>query len=123
MKKLFQLEEVAQLIIGVVCLSIQPLQFSWWIWPLLFLSPDISMLGYLINPKIGGVICNLFHHKLGSLLILLVGYFIHNDITEFIGILLFAHSSFDRVMGYGLKYSDSFNYTHLGMIGKAAKIE
>ena len=123
MKKLLQLEEVAQLIIGVVCLSIQPLQFSWWIWPLLFLSPDISMLGYLINPKIGGVICNLFHHKLVSLLIFLAGYFIHNDITEFIGILLFAHSSFDRVMGYGLKYSDSFNYTHLGMIGKAAKIE
>jgi hypothetical protein len=24
----------------------------------------------------------------------------------------------DRIFGYGLKYSDSFYHTHLGMIGK-----
>ena len=114
---------MAQLIIGLVGLSIQPLQFRWWIWPLLFLSPDISMLGYLMNTKIGAFCYNLFHHKLISVIVLLVGYFIHYEIATLIGILLFTHSSFDRVMGYGLMYSDSFNYTHLGMIGKAAKIE
>ncbi|MBI2283378.1 MAG: DUF4260 family protein [Bacteroidetes bacterium] len=36
------------------------------------------------------------------------------------GPLLYAHSSFDRVMGYGLKYRDSFNNKHLGRTGKAA---
>jgi hypothetical protein len=35
------------------------------------------------------------------------------------GIILFTHSSMDRVFGYGLKYPDSFNNTHLGPIGKA----
>ena len=29
---------------------------------------------------------------------------------------LFAHSSFDRVMGYGLKHEDAFQNTHLGRI-------
>ncbi len=32
--------------------------------------------------------------------------------------LLFAHSSFDRMLGYGLKYNDSFNHTSLGWTGK-----
>lgn len=36
----------------------------------------------------------------------------------FIGIVMFAHSSFDRVLGYGLKYCDNFKNTHLGAIGK-----
>jgi hypothetical protein len=34
------------------------------------------------------------------------------------GIVLFGHSAFDRILGYGLKYPDSFNNTHLGRIGK-----
>ena len=32
--------------------------------------------------------------------------------------LLFGHSSFDRVMGYGLKHEDAFQNTHLGRIGR-----
>ena len=41
---------------------------------------------------------------------------IHNHFTpsEF----LFGHSSFDRIMGYGLKHEDAFQNTHLGKIGK-----
>nr|WP_317038961.1 DUF4260 family protein [Urechidicola croceus] len=35
-----------------------------------------------------------------------------------IGIILFGHASFDRMLGYRLKNSDSFNNTHLGKIGK-----
>ena len=123
MKKILQAEEAAQLLIGILGLYLQPIHISWWIWPFLFLSPDISMLGYVFNTKIGAFFYNLFHHKLMGLLILLVGYFINQDILIFIGLLLFAHSSFDRVFGYGLKYNDSFNHTHLGMIGKATHNE
>jgi hypothetical protein len=32
----------------------------------------------------------------------------------FTGTLLFTHASFDRILGYGLKYFDSFKHTHLG---------
>lgn len=117
MKKILQAEEIAQLAIAVVGLYMQPLNFSWWVWILLFLSPDISMLGYLINTKAGAFSYNLFHHKLTAVLIMIAGYATHNGIALFIGILLFAHSCFDRILGYGLKYSDDFKHTHLGMIG------
>ncbi|NIT59671.1 MAG: DUF4260 family protein, partial [Aliifodinibius sp.] len=32
-----------------------------------------------------------------------------------------AHIGFDRVLGYGLKYSAGFGFTHLGFIGRFAK--
>jgi hypothetical protein len=35
-----------------------------------------------------------------------------------LGLIFLAHSSFDRAAGYGLKYFDGFNHTHLGWIGK-----
>jgi hypothetical protein len=34
------------------------------------------------------------------------------------GIVLFGHASMDRMLGYGLKTSEGFKYTHLGIIGK-----
>ena len=121
MKKILLAEEAAELALGIFALYVQPISISWWIWPFLFLSPDISMLGYLLNTKVGAIAYNLFHHKLTALLLAGIGFFFHQDVLFFIGTLLFAHSCFDRMMGYGLKYTDSFNNTHLGKIGKAAK--
>lgn len=123
MKKTLLAEEAAQLAIAVIGLYLQPLHFSWWTWIVLFLSPDIGMLGYLANTGVGAFTYNLFHHKLTAILILLAGYFLHNDLTLFIGMLLFAHSCFDRVLGYGLKFADDFKHTHLGMIGSKQEIE
>ena len=37
------------------------------------------------------------------------------------GIIWGAHVGFDRALGYGLKYSTGFGFTHLGLIGRAAK--
>jgi hypothetical protein len=37
---------------------------------------------------------------------------------QLIGVILLGHSSLDRALGYGLKYEDSFQNTHLGRIGK-----
>ncbi len=119
MKKILQAEEAAELTIAVFALYLQPIQLSWWIWPIVFLAPDISMLGYFINTKIGAMSYNLIHHKLFSIAVLAAGYFGHNDLVLLTGLLLFAHTCFDRLMGYGLKYPDSFNNTHLGKIGKA----
>jgi hypothetical protein len=40
---------------------------------------------------------------------------------ELAGVILFSHSSMDRMFGYGLKYTKGFAYTHLGTIGKQAQ--
>ena len=76
------------------------------------------MMGYLFNNRMGAFTYNLFHHRGLSLLIAAAGFLLHQELTITIGILLFAHSSMDRMLGYGLKYSDDFKHTSLGWLGK-----
>ena len=116
MDKIIKLEELAQLAVCIVAMYYQPLQFRWWVWPILFLLPDIGMLGYLINTSVGAVTYNLFHHKLIAIAILGAGWYMNVPVLTLSGLLLYGHSSFDRMMGYGLKYFDSFKHTHLGML-------
>ncbi len=94
------------------------LDFSWWWFFVLILAPDISMLGYLVNSKIGAICYNIFHHKSIAITLYFIGFYLHNEVLELVGVILFAHASMDRVFGYGLKYSNSFSNTHLGKIGK-----
>ena len=37
------------------------LDFAWWVFPACILLPDISMIGYAINPKVGAQIYNFIH--------------------------------------------------------------
>jgi hypothetical protein len=37
----------------------------------------------------------------------------------FAALVLYGHSSMDRMLGYGLKYADDFKHTHLGWLGKS----
>jgi hypothetical protein len=121
MKQLLLAEEAAQLLLGILALYFQSLHVSWWLWPLLILAPDISMLGYMAGTKTGAFTYNLFHHKLVAILLACAGYTLHNDALLFVGCLLFTHSCMDRVLGYGLKYPDNFQHTHLGWVGKARR--
>jgi len=115
MKQLLKLEEFAMF--GCSILAFNQLQFDWWWFPTLLLIPDLSMIGYLINPKVGAYCYNFVHHKALALLIVGLGFYLSNHCLLLSGIILFAHSSMDRVFGYGLKYITSFNDTHLGIIG------
>jgi hypothetical protein len=36
---------------------------------------------------------------------------------QLIGVIMFSHAAFDRLLGYGLKYEEGFKFTHLGAIG------
>ena len=118
MKTILKSEEAAMTAIAIYLLTIYNLHLSFWIWAILFFTPDIGMLGYLVNTKVGAVTYNFFHHKGIALALGASGYYFHNDVMVAIGILLFAHSSFDRMLGYGLKYQDSFKNTHLGSLEK-----
>ena len=115
---IIKIEEAAITAVSIYFLSKYNLGLPLWAWVLLFFSPDISMLGYLVNPRIGAYTYNLFHHRALALAIATVGFLTASNVFTAIGILLFAHSSFDRMMGYGLKYTDDFKHTHLGWMGK-----
>ena len=118
MKNLLKTEQAMPLVLAIFALYYQPLQFVWWQWVLLFLSPDLGMVGYLFNSRVGAVLYNIAHHKALAGLLIIAGILFHFPVVLFAGLLLWAHSAFDRIMGYGLKYADSFQHTHLGLIGK-----
>ena len=118
MNNLLKAEQAMQLALAIIALYYQPIAFAWWQWPLLFLAPDISMVGYLVNSRVGAVCYNIAHHKAVAGALIIAGLVFHGPVYLLIGLLLWAHSSFDRIMGYGLKFPDAFQHTHLGMIGK-----
>lgn len=91
--------------------------FVWWLFPALLLVPDVSMVGYAMNNKMGAYLYNIVHHKGLALLIYSMGIFMKSPTIELVGIILFAHSSMDRLFGFGLKHINSFRHTHLGKIG------
>ena len=114
MKNILKFEQL-----GIFALSIflfQDLAYSWWVYLLWFLAPDISMLGYLVNANIGAKAYNLFHHQGVAILLYIMGATLTESPLTFAGLILLGHSSFDRLWGYGLKYTDSFHHTHLGML-------
>ncbi|MBI2731599.1 MAG: DUF4260 domain-containing protein [Sphingobacteriales bacterium] len=119
MKTTLKIEEAAMTIVAIYFISQHNLGLPLWGWFFLFFTPDIGMLGYLINTKVGAITYNLFHHKGIALGITSLGFYMQNEIVIAIGCLLFAHSAFDRIMDYGLKYPDSFKNTHLGSLEKA----
>ena len=118
MNIIINVEEAAITALAIYFLSIYNLGLPRWLWVLLFFSPDLSMAGYLINSRIGALTYNLFHHRAIALALLATGFLMHTDILITGGLLLAAHSSFDRMLGYGLKFSDDFKHTSLGWMGK-----
>ncbi len=119
MKNLLRLEELALFILAIYLFT--ELDYAWWVFPLLLLTPDLGAIGYLGGSRIGAATYNLTHHKGIAVVAYLAGALLGSQILQLIGVIMLAHSSLDRAVGYGLKYPDSFDHTHLGYIGKTAK--
>lgn len=86
-------------------------------WPLfavLFLAPDIFMLGYLVNRRIGAAAYNLGHTYLVPAAIAALGVWMQGPTVIGIALIWIAHIGFDRMVGYGLKYATGFKVSHLG---------
>jgi hypothetical protein len=107
MKTLLRLEEVALILLSVYLFL--GLDLAWWWFPLLFFVPDVSMLGFVINPKAGAFTYNLIHHKALSVSLYLLGSLIQMPGLQLAGLVMFGHSSLDRVLGFGLQESSKGN--------------
>lgn len=116
MKNIIKLEEMGMLALSIFALD--HLQVAWWYYLLLFLGPDISMLGYLLGNKSGAACYNIFHHKGIAVALFAVGFIYNEWWLQVSGIIIFGHASMDRIFGYGLKINEGFKFTHLGVIGK-----
>lgn len=85
---------------------------------LLFLVPDLSLLGYLAGPKVGAAVYNAGHSLLGPLLLAGLGLAAGSTMMLWCTLIWVAHVGFDRALGYGLKYASAFTDTHLGRVGR-----
>ena len=92
---LLRIEGLAYASLALICYAYSG--YSWWLFATLILVPDVSMLGYLINPTVGAVIYNLMHMLLLA-----------------VGTIWVVHIGADRALGYELKYATAFGDTHLG---------
>jgi hypothetical protein len=117
---LLRLEGLAALIAAMI--AYRMLGGGWGWFAALFLLPDLSMLGYLAGARIGSICYNAAHSYLGAALLSAVAYTAHSPLAWQLAAIWCAHVGFDRALGYGLKYATAFTDTHLGRIGRAARV-
>ena len=94
------------------------LGLPWWAFLLLLIVPDVSMVGYLRGPRVGAILYNLVHDLATGVVVAALGLAIGSVPLAAAGAILVAHSGMDRMAGYGLKFPDAFQHTHLGRIGR-----
>jgi hypothetical protein len=115
-KALLRVEGAILFTASIAVFSVQGEQ--WWLYPALLLVPDIFMLGYLRDTKLGSIIYNLGHSYPAAALVTAIGFGSATSIIIALGSIWFGHIGWDRMLGYGLKYGSSFKHTHLGNLGK-----
>ena len=103
-------------IIAVTLAIYAAYDFSWLLLVVLFLVPDLAMLGYLFGNRVGAAVYNVVHVYATPLafggLAFLFGW--HLGIQ--LALIWVLHIAVDRLVGYGLKYGNGFKETHLGRV-------
>lgn len=84
-----------------------------WIFLVLLLVPDITMVGYALNVRVGAVVYNAGHTLAWP--VALGGAALFTNRPEILPFVLIwtAHIGMDRMLGYGLKYPTYFADTHI----------
>jgi Domain of unknown function (DUF4260) len=82
----------------------------------LFLAPDLSMLGYLVGPRAGSLAYNAAHTTAGPIVLGVASVLAGVDLGLQLALVWLAHIGIDRLVGYGLKYPTAFKDTHLQRI-------
>jgi hypothetical protein len=100
------------LLAGAIALYFH-LDFGWVLLVVLALAPDLSMLGYLVNERIGATAYDLAHTEVWPVALTIAGVLGGVDGLVQVGLIWLAHIGADRLLGYGLKYPTSFKDTHL----------
>ena len=103
---------------GAVALAVSILLYSeshtsWILFAVLFLSPDLFMLGYLVNTRIGAAVYNFVHTLFAPGILIVIAMFTSRQQLLPFAFIWTAHIGLDRMLGSGLKYPTRFNDTHL----------
>jgi hypothetical protein len=79
----------------------------------LFLAPDLSMLGYLGGLRLGALTYDVAHTYALPIALAVGGVLAESDTAVQLALIWAAHIGFDRLIGYGLKYPTGFRDTHM----------
>ena len=91
----------------------------WAVFFVLFLWPDVSMVGYLVNAKLGARLYNLVHTDALPLALAAVSLGLRQPGLLIFAVIWLAHIGADRALGYGLKYPTFFKDTHLQRVSES----
>ncbi len=104
-------------IFGATIWAYSRLEQSWWTFAGLLLVPDLGMVGYVANTRVGAVLYNTVHTETPPILLLCAALAKGTDRGVGVALAWLAHIGMDRMFGFGLKYGNSFKHTHLGILG------
>lgn len=110
---LLKVEGLAALAAG--CIAYQHLYpHHWGMFALLFLAPDISLLPY-VRPtgRAAPAFYNALHCYVLPMVLGWFGWKAGSAVSGQVALIWIAHISFDRCLGYGLKFRQSFRFTHM----------
>jgi Domain of unknown function (DUF4260) len=94
---LLQIEGAVVLFLSVLFYAY--LRASWPLFFLLILAPDLFMLGYLVNVRVGTLIYNAVHTYAGPLLLVAISASgIHSGLLPY-ALIWTAHIGMDRTLG------------------------
>jgi hypothetical protein len=110
-RPLLRLEGATVLALGL--LAYQWSHGSWLLFVLLFLIPDLSMIGYVANARVGAITYNAVHSYVVPLALAGYSFRANRPTILAISLIWIAHIGFDRMLGFGLKYPTRFKDTHL----------
>ncbi|GGY65226.1 hypothetical protein GCM10011613_06350 [Cellvibrio zantedeschiae] len=91
--------------------------FQWGFFILVFLAPDLSFFAYFHSSRVGAIAYNTMHSYILPLMLFAYGFFVSSSNANQLAIIWIAHIGFDRALGFGVKYSKGFRYTHFGKLG------
>lgn len=114
-----RIEGLALLVVAVV--GFGATGFSWWWFAGLLLVPDISMVGYLANPRLGAAVYNTGHTLVVPAALAVWWWAGGPPAVAMVAAVWLAHIGMDRAFGYGLKEPTDFTHTHLGLIGQGRR--
>jgi hypothetical protein len=86
---------------------------SVWLLLILALAPDLSMIGYLVGPRVGSLSYNVVHTYTLPLALGSLGFWADIRLALLIALIWAGHIGADRLVGYGLKFESGFKNTHL----------
>jgi hypothetical protein len=114
-RSIVQLEGAALTLLGVYLFArgVDAGHWSWWLFAALILAPDLAILAFLIDKRLGAIAYNIVHAYVWPAALAAYGIVAEVHVPIGISLIWATHISIDRALGFGLKYPTDFKDTHI----------